>query len=69
MENKDKDKEILFSEEAQKKFAEMMAKLFMPDTKILEQLGAPSGDIKFNEDKWTYEIKDKENGFNTSSDR
>lgn len=64
MENK--DKEILFSEEAQRMFAEMLAKWLMPDIKILEQLSPPSSNIEVNEDKWTFEIKENKDGISPS---
>jgi hypothetical protein len=57
----EKDKEILFSEVAQIKFAEMIAKCLMPDTRILEQLSMPSSNIEVDSENFTYTIKKPEN--------
>lgn len=57
---KEKDKEILFSEEAIKWFADIMAKALLPDTKILEQLDIPTENIEIDAESFTYKIKSHE---------
>lgn len=55
------DKEIVFSEEAQIKWAELMAKCLMPEPLYLKELSDIQSDTFYNydpeTDRWTFEIK------------
>lgn len=52
----DVDKNILLNEKTAEKFADLIAKTLLPDVKILENLSVPDSKIKFDGDKWTWEI-------------
>lgn len=57
----DKDKEILFSQETQQKFAELLAKWLMPDMKYLEELSNMKTETRVTswekDGKWVWESK------------